>query len=101
MVANNTYVPQYLRMSNDELDQYLQAHGEDDQFIYNIVIAVHYVFHPESDGLALLDMINHKVPRYSANSIENSKEDIRNGTVDYVDCIMRLWTRPEMIYYGV
>ncbi len=100
MVARFSYAPHSLRMTQQELREFIREHADDPQYIYDIVVAVDYVYH-EGDGLGLLDRINEKVPRYSQNTIENAKNQIRDQSMALLACIRQLWTVADMEYYGV
>ena len=100
MVARLSYVPFHLQMTEEDLRNYINAHADDEQFIYNIILAVDYV-HYEGDNLGLLNRINQKVPRYSQNTLEEAKHQIRDQQITLLACIKQLWTVADMEHYGV
>lgn len=100
MVAYTVYIPQNLQMSNVQFNEFYREFGESVQHIYELVLASHYVY-AGGDGLSLLDRINRKVPRYSDNTIETAKDQIRNQNMTLMECIQQMWTSADMECYGV
>jgi len=104
------YVPDYLRLSIQEVTDKLSNMQEQDPINPKLLIEIDYAFHSNDadydDGLSFINRIFEKIgrfhPHWDVNEIKQEIMTADNRENAYVDRIIAMFDRAGMIaYYGV
>jgi len=104
------YVPDYLRLSMEQVDDKLANMQEEDPISAKLLIEVDYAFHSNDanydGGLSFIDRIFEKIghfhPHWNVNEIKQQIMTADDRENEYVDRIIAMFDRPGMKeYYGL